>query len=353
MAESAVLAYLPYVIAGGIGMVFVGMVYMVTDSGPKGDINLNQPTTHVIITGGSSGIGLATAHMLRAKGCSVTIVARNLNKLNAAKVEIDSKHAGKPGSLDIISADVSNREQLEAAVKAGCIKHGNRVDVMIASAGVSRPGRVEDVPTAMYESMVNINYLGSLYSSLAVLPFMKEQGCGRLIFVSSLAGLAPMIGFSGYSPSKMAVRGLAEVLQMELRPFNIYTSLVNPPDVDTPMLADEMKYKPEECILLSEDGGLFSADDIATDIINAIQSWRFMVNTGIDGWLLGLVSTGISTPSHSLARSLLEIFGAGILRFVSLCYLTSWNKTCTDVHIKRKSSAGQLSAAINPVSSGN
>lgn len=347
--SEVVLEYLPYIIVGGISASFVAMVYLATDPGPSDTVDLTQPSTHVVITGGSSGIGLATAHMLRAKGCSVTIIARDSKKSNAAKEDVDSKTVGRPGSLDIISVDVSNRELLEAAVKEGCIKHGSRVDVMIASAGVSRPGRAEEVPTAMYESMVNINYLGSLYSALAVLPFMKQQGYGRLIFVSSLAGLAPMIGFAGYSPSKMAVRGLAEVLQMELRPFNIYTSLVNPPDVDTPMLADEMKYKPEECKILSEDGGLFSADDIANDIISAIQSWRFMVNTGIDGWLLGLMSTGISTPSHSVARSLLEIFGAGILRFVSMWYLLSWNRICTRVHQKNRKLELSGDVTINPV----
>lgn len=333
----------PYIIAGAAGFLFVGVVFVVTDRGPRGTVQLDDQTTHVIITGGSSGIGLATAHKLRASGCSVTIIARDLKKLTTAKEDIDAKNVGRPGTLDIISVDVSNRDQLEAAVKRGCEKHGNRVDVLIASAGVSRPGRVEEVTTAMYESMVNINYLGALYSALAVLPFMKEKGFGRLIFVSSLAGLAPMIGFSGYSPSKMAVRGLAEVLQMELRPFNIYSSLVNPPDVDTPMLKDEMKYKPEECKILSQDGGLFTADDIADDIISSIKSWRFMVNTGFDGWLLGLISTDISTPSHSVARSLLEILGSGFLRFVCLCYLASWNRTCANVHAKNKQQSSQSS----------
>lgn len=328
--------YLPYIVSGSVGILFLGLVKLITDPGPAGSILLNDPNTHVIITGGSSGIGLATARMLRKKGCSVTIIARDLTKLNAAKADIDSKSSNKPGSLDVVSADVSNRDILEAAVKACCVKHNNRVDVMIASAGISRPGRAENVPTVMYESMISINYLGALYSALAAIPLMKEQAAGRLIFISSLAGLAPLIGFSGYCPSKMAVRGLAEVLQMELRPFNVYTTLVNPPDVDTPMLADEMQYKPEECKIISADAGLFAADDIASDIVNSIESWKFMVNTGFDGWLLGLLSAGISTPSHSIMRSLLEIFSAGILRFVGLCYLASWNQTCTKVHAKNE-----------------
>lgn len=66
-----------------------------------------------------------------------------------------------------------------------CVK-----DVLICSAGVSRPGRLEEVPTESYEQMMRINFLGSLYSAMAVAPLMKRQGGGRILFVSSLAGLA-------------------------------------------------------------------------------------------------------------------------------------------------------------------
>jgi 3-dehydrosphinganine reductase len=279
-------------------------------------------------------MGLSAALLLREKNCSVTIIARNMEKLNAAKELVDSKTRGCLGSLDVASADVSNCEEIQAAIKKCCEKHNNRVDVCIMSAGVSRPGKLHEVPVKMYENMININYLGSLYTAMAVVPMMKEQRSGRLMFVSSLAGLTSVIGFAGYTSSKFAVRGLAQVLQMELKPFNIYTSLVNPPDVETPMLADEMQYKCEECKIISSDGGLFQPEDVANDIISAIKSWRFMVNTGFDGWLLGLVSTDLSTPSHSTVRTIIEIVFSGLMRFVSLCYLTSWNRTCAQIHSK-------------------
>jgi 3-dehydrosphinganine reductase len=224
---------------------------------------------------------------------------------------------------------------MERAVQAALARHAGRVDVIIASAGVSRPGRVDETPTAAYESMARINYLGAVYSALAVIPAMKRQGYGRILMVSSLAGLTGLIGFAGYSPSKYAVRGLAQVLQMELRPFGIYTSLVNPPDVDTPMLTDEMQYKPEETKIISEGSGLFKPEDIAKDMISAIRSWRFMVNTGFDGWLLGIASADLSTPSHSFFRSLAEVLLASPLRIVGLVYLYLWNGICTKTHKKR------------------
>jgi len=330
--------YLTIGIPVAVVLIFLLLVYMVTDSGPSGNIDLSDPSTHVVITGGSSGIGLATAIMLRQKGCSVTIIARNEKKLNDAKEEIDSKTPPEKktkGSLNIVSADVGNAEQIKTAIQASCEKCGNRVDILITSAGSSRPGYVEDVDLNMYEQMVRINYLGCLYASLAVIPFMKKAGSGRIIFVSSLAGLTSMIGMAGYAASKFAVRGFAESVQMELKPYNIFVSVVNPPDVDTPMLTEEMQWKPQETKLLSEDGGLFKAEDIASDILAAIKTWRFMVNTGLDGWLLGLASPTLSTPCPSIGRALVEICMGSILRLVSLCYLASWNGVCKTEHEKK------------------
>lgn len=317
-------------------LVFLLIIYMVTDSGPDGKIDLTDPKTHVVITGGSSGIGLATATMLRQKGCSVSIIARDEKKLADAKAEIDSKTAGCGGELHTASGDVSNLEQIQSVISSCCAKFGNRVDVLIASAGISRPGLLEEVEIGMYERMMRINYLGSLYATLAVIPLMKKQKFGRLVYVSSLSGLTSMIGFAGYAASKFAVRGFAESVQMEFKPYNIYVSLVNPPDVDTPMLKEEMQWKPEETKILSADGGLFSAEDLAADIVSSIRSWRFMVNTGFDGWLLGLASTSLSTPCPTVMRALVEIFMSSILRFVALFYLTSWNSVCKTEYEKRE-----------------
>ena len=319
-------------------VLFILVVWVIGDHGPSDTIDLTNPKTHVIITGGSSGIGYSIARILVSKGCTVTIIGRDKTKLMQAQNEIvaENNKNNTPliGNIRIAVADVSDSAQITEAINKACIDCNNRLDVLICSAGVSRPGRLEEIPLSSYESMTSINYLGVVYSTLAAMPFMKPQKSGRLIFISSLAGLAGMIGFAGYSPTKYAVRGFAESIHMELRPFNIFTTLVNPPDVDTPMLMQEMPFKPEETKLISEDGGLFKPEDIAKDVISSINSWRFMVNTGFDGWLLGVLSTGISTPSHSLLRSMVEIFLAGPLRVVGLVYLFIWNRICTQCHKK-------------------
>ena len=102
------------------------VLYFVTDSGPSGKIPFG-PSTHVIITGGSSGIGFATAAMFRKRNCNVTIMARNMAKLEEAKVSLDKETEGHEGELHVISADVSNKKKIEEAVLEACAKFNNRV----------------------------------------------------------------------------------------------------------------------------------------------------------------------------------------------------------------------------------
>jgi 3-dehydrosphinganine reductase len=240
-----------------------------------------------------------------------------------------------------ISADVSKHAEIDAAVQKACAAHGGRVDALVASAGVARPGYVCDIDSSRLEQMINVNYLGVLHSVRAVVPAMKARGAGRLVLVSSLGGLVGTVGYAGYSPTKYAVRGLANALQMELLPHGIHTSLVCPPDVDTPQLADENRFKPAETAEIAADAGLFQPEQIADDIVSALAHWRFFVNTGFDGWLLGLISCDLSTPAHSAPRALLEIAAAGVLRFVSLGYLWSYNRICARHHRDRQVAAAK------------
>ena len=114
---------------------------------------------------------------------------------------------------------------------------------------------------------------------------------------------------------------------MEYRPWGILVNLVNPPDVDTPMYKEEMKVKPEPTRLISEGAGLFSAPQVAADIVGSIRRWRFLVQTGLDGWMLGM-QTSAMTPASSLPQLLAEVALMGIGRLISLCYLAHFNRIC-------------------------
>lgn len=153
------------------------------------------------------------------------------------------------------------------------------LDVVIASAGVTNPNYFESLPVSEFQRIMNINYMGCVVTVKTAVPLMKKSGGGRFVLVSSMAGLAGVHGYSAYAPSKYAIRGLAEVLSMELRPYNIYFSISNPPDVDTPMYAQENKTKPEECKLISEGTGVFKPEQLASDIIQGIKYYKFFIQT--------------------------------------------------------------------------
>jgi len=292
-------------------------LYVVLERAPKFRI----AGSHIFITGGSTGIGLTTAiHLVKLKA-KVTIIARNQKNIDQAVSEISA--AGGADSVVGISCDVSNQQALIDAVKQAQDAFGP-IGALICSAGVSRPGRFEELPNDEFTKQMTINYFGIVYSCKAVLPSMKSLSSGRIILISSMAGQSGIIGFSAYSPTKFAVRGLAECMHMELKPYNIFVSVSNPPDVDTPMLKGEMPFKPIECTKISEGSGLFTSDDIATKIVANLKNWKFFIQNGFDGVLLGYLTSGTS-PASSIADELINLFGLGLIRLVSLGYRYSYN----------------------------
>ncbi len=114
---------------------------------------------------------------------------------------------------------------------------------------------------------MEINYLGTAYAIRTVLPSMKSRRKGRIVCVSSVGGLIGLYGYTAYGASKFAVRGFAEALQMEVKPYGITVTVAFPPDTDTPCFVEENKIKPQETKLISESSGVFSPSKVADDIL--------------------------------------------------------------------------------------
>ena len=219
----------------GVVLVVVLAVCFLVDKPPPVQLEGQR----CLITGGSSGIGLATAIMMAQKGVRVTLLARNTDKLEEAVEAVEEAVRFVNGSAKVgfVAADVGDFDSLKAAVDSAVQEMGG-LDLVVHSAGISRPGRFEEVSLKDFQNVMHVNYMGSVHMARTAVPYLKEAGGGRLVFVSSLAGMTSVQGLTAYSPTKFAVRALAEGLQMELRPFGIYATVVNPPDVDTPMVAD-------------------------------------------------------------------------------------------------------------------
>ncbi|MEO1210847.1 MAG: SDR family oxidoreductase [Cyanobacteria bacterium J06638_20] len=246
----------------------------------KASAEVLAPGSHALVTGGSSGIGKATARQLLERGMNVTLLARDPAKLDAARAELAM--ASQPEQrIEIVSVDVSDRPQLEVAI-AGAIATLGTPSLLVTSAGIAHPGYFSDLPIDIFERTMAVNYFGTLYAIRAVLPAMLAAGRGHLALVSSGAGLLGLYGYTPYSPSKFALRGLAEALRGELKPSGIGISIVYPPDTDTPQLAEENKTKPAETKAITATADTWSADGVATTIVDGIAQNRFAITPGTE-----------------------------------------------------------------------
>jgi 3-dehydrosphinganine reductase len=230
---------------------------------------------HVLVTGGSSGIGLATARCALERGARVSIVARDPGRLARALGELE-RDGGDRTRVAAEPADVTDPERLDAAFGRLAAQLGP-VDVLVTSAGEARPGHFERMPAAVFERQMTLDYFGTLHAVRSVVPPMIERRRGHLVLVSSTAGLVGVYGYSAYSPAKFAVRGLAETLRAELKPFGVVVGCAYPPDTDTPGLARENLEKPEATARISATTKVRSPATVARAIVRGVERNRLVI----------------------------------------------------------------------------
>lgn len=248
---------------------------------------------HVLITGGSSGIGLATARQALTRGARVSIVARDAERLARAEDDLETS-AGDSTRVAAEPADVTHPEGLERALGLLTAQFGP-VDVLVTSAGGAEPGLFEDFDDDVFADQMALNYFGTLHCVRAVVPSMIERRRGHLALVSSTAGIVGVYGYSAYCPAKFAVRGLAETLRSELKPHGIAVSCTFPPDTDTPGLARENEAKPEATARISAAIKVRSADHVGRAIVRGIERDRPVITADRSTALLARVG-GLLAP---------------------------------------------------------
>lgn len=177
----------------------------------------------VIITGGSSGIGEATALRLADAGAAVVLGARRTERIAALAKEIESR-GGKASAL---ATDVTRRDDLEALVKHAIERFG-KVDVLVNNAGVMPISRLDVLDVDGWDRMIDTNIKGVLYAIAAVLPPMKAQKSGHIITISSVAGHKINGGSAVYAATKHAVRVISEAMRQEVTADGIRATLVSP-----------------------------------------------------------------------------------------------------------------------------
>lgn len=170
-----------------------------------------------VVTGGSSGIGRATAKALSDAGCTVYELSRRDNP--------------QPGVIHI-NADITDEQQVSAAIKAVLDAEG-QIDILVNNAGFGISGAAETTRSEDAHSQLEINLFGADNVTRAVIPFMRSRGKGRIVFMSSIAGILPIPFQLWYSVSKAGIAAYCLALQNELRPYGISVCAVMPGDIST------------------------------------------------------------------------------------------------------------------------
>jgi 3-dehydrosphinganine reductase len=244
---------------------------------PFKNIIFNPETAKfALITGGSSGIGLATAKLLASKGLHIWIIARHQEQLDKAVDSLEASRVSPDQIFNTISADVSDWDQTLDVIDQVNEEIGTP-DLLINSAGVVQPGYFQELKISDFHWMMDVNYFGTVYYTKAVLPGMIQRGSGYIVQISSMSGMIGIFGYTAYSGSKFAVRGFTDALRSELKPMGIGVSIVYPADTDTPQLEYENKYKPEETRIISGKADLRPPEEIADLILNGIQRGHYQI----------------------------------------------------------------------------
>lgn len=231
----------------------------------------------VIITGASSGIGKALAYEFAARGASLVLAARRIDRLQEIKDDL------KKTDVLTVKADVSAEENCQNLIREA-INHFQRIDVLINNAGISMRALFSDLDLSVIKKLMDVNFWGTVYCTKAALPYLLEAK-GSVVGIISIAGYVGLPARTGYSASKYAVRGFLEALRIENLKTGLHVLVAAPG-----FTASEVRQS-----ALTGDGTsqgktprdenkMMSAEECARRIVNAVQKRkREIVLTFLEG----------------------------------------------------------------------
>ncbi|XP_071564999.1 3-ketodihydrosphingosine reductase isoform X3 [Temnothorax nylanderi] len=241
------------------------------------------------VTGGSSGIGKCMAIIAAKKGANVTIIARNKQNLEKAKEEILQACENKDTQrVECLSLNIGMDYLTVEKALANLENVMGPIYMLVNCAGLAIAGKIEDTTPENLDDMIRTNFLG-------------------------------IFGYTAYSGTKFALRGLAESLEMELRPHGISVTLSLPPDTDTPGFAVEELSKPMETKVISQTVKLVQPEVVAEKTFKDALARRFFSTVGWEGFIIATLCAGMS-PLTSCCELILQSWLMGVLRLIGVLY---------------------------------
>ncbi len=221
-----------------------------------------------VITGGASGIGLATAQALYAQGASVVLADINEQGLRDAEGQLKKLSPEASGRIVGMPTDVTREEEVRELMEMA-VTICQRIDLVVTCAGIGRGGPVDIFAADEVQRVMNINFMGTFHCIQKALPVMRTQGSGHFVCLSSVAGKLGTPFLSAYCASKWAVRGFTSAVRAELEGSGIGITTVYPAWVDTPMIHQET-----DPVLALGVQALLTPDGVAAEILQAVREDR-------------------------------------------------------------------------------
>ncbi len=193
----------------------------------------------ILVTGASSGIGLALANALARKGANLVLASRRIDILHQVTERIKSEYPDNPAPL-ALKCDVSNRDSVSNLIRH-CLDHLGNIDILINNAGISVYGTAEKTPVDDFHSIMEVNYFGALYCMLHAIPIMKKSGEGLIVNVVSVGAKHGIPYLGAYCASKAALVAFGQSLRAELSNTGISIMNVFPGYTQTSMFENEKK----------------------------------------------------------------------------------------------------------------
>jgi len=193
----------------------------------------NLKNKKAIITGGSKGLGKATALAFAKEGIDVAITGRNEERLKGAVAELEQ--FGVKAIYAVF--DVGNYEEVKTSIK-DVVERLGTVDILVNNAGIAAIGSFNDMEVSLWSQIIQTNVMGMYYVTKEVLPYLLSKNEGDIVNVSSTAGLNGNANVSAYSASKFAVIGMSESLMKEVRKNNIRVNTLTPSTIESDMTVE-------------------------------------------------------------------------------------------------------------------